>query len=238
MSTPHTMSIYDRELAHLEDLVLGMGLYGISQLERAMLALESRDSAVAASVIAGDLREDTLETEVDELVVRLIALRQPAASDLRHVTCAFKAAVHLERIGDYAVHVAKQSLLLPSDFSASGLLSIPRMGQLTLRMLRDTIRAYRDKDLNLALETRRSDETLDALRTDLLREFLKSMKDDPNTIEAGMHLMFIAKNLERVGDQATNICELTYYRISGNHLPRVRQEVRLQNDPSTSANRG
>lgn len=222
MSTPHTMSVYDRELAHLEDLVLGMGLYGISQLERAMLALESRDSAVAASVIAGDFREDTLETEVDELVVRLIALRQPAASDLRHVTCAFKASVYLERIGDYAVHVAKGSLALPSDFPAASLLSIPHMGQLTVKMLRDTIRAYRDKDLDLAVETWRSDETLDALRTDLLREILKSMKDDPKTIDAGTHLMSIAKDLERVGDQATNICELTYYRISGNRLLRQR----------------
>ncbi len=224
MSTPHTMSVYDRELTHLEDLVLGMGLYGISQLERAMLALKGRDSAVAASVIAGDIREDTLEAEVDDLVVRLIALRQPTASDLRHVTCAFKAAVHLERIGDYAVHVAKRSLVLPSDFLAANLLSIPRMGELTLKMLRDTVRAYRENDLNLAIETWRSDETLDALRTDLLREIVKSMKDDPKTIDAGMHLMFIAKNLERVGDQATNICELIYYRISGNHLPRQRSK--------------
>ena len=222
MSTPHTLSIYDRELTHLDDLVLGMGLYGISQLERAMLALEARDSAVAASVIAGDIREDTLEADVDDLVVRLIALRQPAASDLRHVTCAFKAAVHLERIGDYAVNVAKQSLMLPSDFLAVNLLSIPRMGQLTLKMLRDTVRAYREKDLDLAVETWRSDEPLDVLRTELLREIVKCMKDDPKIIDAGTHLMFIAKNLERVGDQATNICELIYYRISGNHLPRQR----------------
>jgi len=222
MSTPHTMSVYDRELSRLDDLVLGMGLYGISQLERAMLALERRDSAVAASVIAGDIREDTLEAEVDDSVVRLIALRQPTASDLRHVTCAFKAAVHLERIGDYAVHVAKRSLALPSDFSAATLLSIRRMGELTLKMLRDTVRAYREKALNLAVETWRSDEALDALRTGLLCEIVKSMKDDPKTIDAGTHLMSIAKNLERVGDQATNICELIYYRISGNHLSRQR----------------
>jgi phosphate transport system protein len=222
MSTPHTMSAYERELTRLEDLVLGMGMYGISQLERAMLALEGRDSAVAASVIAGDIREDTLESEVDELVVRLIALRQPAASDLRHVTCAFKAAVHWERIGDYAVHIAKRSLLLPSDFTAANLLSIPRMGQLTLKMLRDTVRAYREKDLDLAVEIWRSDEAIDALWTDLLREIVTSMKDDSKTIDAGMHLMAIAKNLERVGDQTTNICELIYYRISGNHLPRQR----------------
>jgi len=223
MSTPHTMNVYDRELDRLDDLVVGMGLYGISQLERAMLALKERDSAVAASVIAGDSREDTLELQIDDSAVRLIALRQPAASDLRHVVCAFKAAVHLERIGDYAVHVAKQSMALPSDVSAASLLSIARMGEQSLKMLRDTIRAYREKDLNLAVETWRSDEALDALRTDLLREIVKSMKDDPKTMDTGMHLMSIAKNLERVGDQATNICEFIFYRISGNHLSRHRQ---------------
>lgn len=236
MSTPHTMSAYERELGRLEDLVLGMGLFGISQLERAMLALEGRDSAIAASVIAGDIREDTLESAVDELVVRLIALRQPAASDLRQVTCAFKAAVHLERIGDYAVHIAKRSLVLPSAYSASNLLSIPRMGQLTLKMLRDTIRAYREKNLDLATETWRGDEALDALKTGLLREVVTCMKDDPQTIDAGMHLVFIAKNLERAGDQATNICELIYYRISGNRLPRRRpKSVALSQVDTTSS---
>ena len=130
--------------------------------------------------------------------------------------------MHLERIGDYAVHVAKQSLALPSDYSTATLLSIARMGELTLTMLRDTIRAYREQDLDLAVETWRSDEALDALRTDLLREIVKSMKDDPKTIDAGTHLMSIARNLERVGDQATNICELIYYRISGDRLSRHR----------------
>ena len=222
MTTEHTASAYERELNHLEDLILGMGLYGISQLERAMSALEARDSAVAASVIAGDIREDTLEVEVDDLVVRLIALRQPAASDLRHVTCAFKAAVHLERIGDYAVNVAKRSMVMPVDFPTANLLSIPRMGQLTLNMLRETIRAYREKDLELAAATWRSDEALDSLTTVLLRELVSTMKTDSSAIEAGTHLMFIAKNLERVGDHATNICELIYYRISGERLPAQR----------------
>jgi phosphate transport system protein len=209
-------------LNHLEDLILGMGLYGISQLERAMSALEARDSAVAASVIAGDIREDTLEVEVDELVVRLIALRQPAASDLRHVTCAFKAAVHLERIGDYAVNVAKRSLALPLIVPSGNLLSIREMGHMTLNMLRETIRAYREKNLELAEATWRSDEKLDSLTTLLLRELVHAMKSDASAIETGTHLMFIAKNLERVGDHATNICELIYYRISGEHLPGQR----------------
>ena len=220
MSTPHTMSIYDRELGRLDDLILGMGLYGISQLERTILALAERDSAVAASVMAGDVREDTLEAEVDDLVVRLIALRQPAASDLRQVVSAFKAAVHFERIGDYAVNIAKRSLGMPGDMAPSHLLSIPRMGELTLTMLRDTVRAYREKDLDLAVATWSSDEQLDALTGQLLREFVTSMKDDPNTIEVGTHLMFIAKNLERIGDHATDICELIHYRLSGGHLRR------------------
>jgi phosphate transport system protein len=222
MSMQHTMNAYELELTRLEDLVLGMGLYGISQLERAMSALQGRDSALAASVIAGDIREDTLEVEVDKLVVQLIALRQPVGSDLRHVTCAFKAAVHFERIGDYAVNVAKRSLVMPSEFPVANLLSIPRMSELTLKMLRDTVRAYREKDLDLAVQTWRSDAELDALTSVLLREIVASMKGDPKTIDAGTHLMFIAKNLERVGDHATNICELIYYRISGDRLPGQR----------------
>jgi phosphate transport system protein len=222
MPIGHTASAYERELNHLEDLILGMGLYGMSQLERALQALAARDAAVAASVIAGDIREDTLETEVDELVVQLIALRQPAASDLRHVIAAFKSAVHLERIGDYAVNVAKRSLVLPDDFQASKLLSIPQIGQLSLAMLRDTITAYREKNLELAAATWRSDEALDSLTTALLREMVVAMKTDPEAVEVGTHLMFIAKNLERVGDHATNICELIYYRISGDRLPGQR----------------
>lgn len=222
MATAHTASAYERELNHLEDLILGMGLYGISQLERALASLEARDSAMAASVIAGDIREDTLEVEVDDLVVQLIALRQPAASDLRHVTCAFKSAVHLERIGDYAVNIAKRSLILPDDFTSEKLLSIPGIGRLTLDMLRNTIAAYREKNLELAARTWRSDEALDALTTALLREMVSAMKSDATSVEVGTHLMFIAKNLERVGDHATNICELVYYRISGERLPGLR----------------
>lgn len=223
MSKLHTVTSYETELTRLEELVLGMGLFGISQLERAVKALETRDSAVAASVVAGDVREDTLATEVDGLAARLIALRQPEASDLRQVLCALKTAVHLERIGDYAVHIANRSMALPSEYSAKDLLSIPAMGAQTLQMLRDTIRAYREKDLNLAAETWRSDEALDALKNALLREIVTSMKDDPKTVDAGVHLMSIAKNLERVGDQATNICELIYYRVSGDQLPHRRR---------------
>ena len=221
------MLCYERDLTLLDDVVLGMGLYGISQLERALVALEGRDSSVAASVIAGDIREDTLESEVEELVVRLIALRQPAASDLRRVMCAFKTAVHLERIGDYAVHVAKRSLDLPRDFPTAKLLSIPVMGKLPLTMLQNMVRAYRENDLNLAVDTWRSDEALDELQTNFLREVVTSMKDDLANIDAGTHLIFIAKNLERVGDQTTNIWELIYYRIAGNHLPRRRPRSNL-----------
>jgi len=104
------------------------------------------------------------------------------------------------------------------------LLSIPGMGKLTLKLLRAPVRAYRERDLDLAVHTWRGDEELDVLKTALLREIVASMKDDPKTIDVGTHLMFIAKNLERVGDQATNICELVYYRVSGEHLPRRRGE--------------
>ncbi len=155
-------------------------------------------------------------------MVQLIALRQPAASDLRHVVCAFKSAVHLERIGDYAVNVAKRSLAMPAGLVAMNLLSIPAIGRASLKMLRDTIRAYREKDLELAEATWRSDEALDLLTAELLRELVDSMKNGSAAVEIGTHLMFIAKNLERVGDHATDICELIYFRISGDHLPAQR----------------
>ncbi len=132
--------------------------------------------------------------------------------------------MHLERIGDYAVSVAKRSLVMPSDLPATELLSVPRIGELTLKMLRDTVRAYREKDLDIAVETWRSDEALDGLTSVLLHEIVKSMKDDPKTIDTGTNLMFIAKNLEQIGDHATDICELIYYRISGHPLPNQRSK--------------
>jgi phosphate transport system protein len=219
MSPSHTAHAYDRDLARLDELVLGMGLFGVSQLERAVSALEKRDGAIAASVVAGDIREDSLATEADELAARLIALRQPEASDLRQVVCALKTTVHLERIGDYAVHIAKRSLALVGEGVEKELFSIPEMGTQTLQMLGDTMQAYRDKDQDLAVKIWRSDEALDVHKDRLLRQILTAMKDNPEWIDRGVHLMSIAKNLERVGDQATNICELLYYRLSGDRLP-------------------
>ncbi|MDP9064952.1 MAG: phosphate signaling complex protein PhoU [Pseudomonadota bacterium] len=214
-----TAARYELELRRLEELIIEMGQHGIEQLGNALAALEDRRSEVATLVIEGDTREDAWEAEVDQLVMELIALRQPAASDLRHVTTAFKAALHLERIGDYAANVAKRSLILPADLRPRHLFTLPEMGRWTLNMLRDTLRAYQTLDLELAISTWRKDEMLDTLTGELLADLMAAMKTDSETVETGTHLMFIAKNLERIGDHATNVCELIHYRASGRPMP-------------------
>jgi phosphate transport system protein len=223
----HTLAAYEHELNRLESLIAEMGQHGISLLENAMLALQARHAEIAQHVIEDDAREDRLEVEVDELVIRVIALRQPAAGDLRHVTTAFKAAVHFERIGDYAANLAKRSLILPPDLPLRQLLGLPEMGRWTANMLSDTVRAYETRDLELAVSTWQKDERLDTLTAELFVDVATSMKDGSQTVDVGTHLMFIAKNLERVGDHATNICELIHYRVSGRRLSSARPKYNL-----------
>jgi phosphate transport system protein len=222
MPAEHIVKSYDEELARLSNMIVEMGGLAESQLSAAIDAVAKRDSALAALVVEGDARVDDLERELDNLAIRLLALRQPMARDLREIFAALKIGADLERICDYAANVAKRSIALAQSPPIQPVHALPRMGALALALIKDVIDAYVEKDADKALEVWRRDEELDEMYSSLFREFLTYMMEDPRNIGACTHLLFMAKNIERIGDHATNIAEDLYYLVHGTPLTEVR----------------
>jgi phosphate transport system protein len=222
MTKSHIISRYDDELRHLESLIAKMGGMAETQLASAIDAVARRDSDLAAQVIEDDDKVDKLEHEVDELAVRLLALRQPMATDLRHVLSARRVAGELERIADYAANVAKRSLVLNQMPPVRPVYAIPRMGQLVQAMIKGALDAYVAHDADKAVAVWRSDEQVDELHNSLFRELLTYMMEDPRSITTCAHLLFMAKNIERMGDHTTNIAEMIYFSERGEQLKRAR----------------
>ena len=215
-SDPHIARAFDRDLEAIQALVLRMGGLVEGALSDAAAALETRDDALAAQVRAGDTAIDALEEQVNAECARLIAIRAPAASDLRTVLSVMKIASSLERCGDYAKNLAKRSAVLatmPDIPGAAG--SIRRMARQVGLLLKHALDAYIARDVGLAEEVRQQDQDVDQMYTALFREFLTYMMEDPRNITACMHLHFIAKNIERVGDHATTIAEQVIYLATG-----------------------
>ncbi|HEU0218759.1 MAG TPA: phosphate signaling complex protein PhoU [Stellaceae bacterium] len=222
MASEHIIKSYDEELGRLNKTIVEMGGLAESQLASAIEAVAKRDSALAAQVVAGDAQVDDLERELDNLAIRLLALRQPMARDLREIFAALKIGSDLERICDYAANVAKRSIALAQTPPIQPVHALPRMGTLALALIKDVIDAYVEKDADKALEVWRRDEELDEMYSSLFREFLTYMMEDPRNIGAYTHLLFMAKNIERIGDHATNIAEDLYYLVHGQPLTEVR----------------
>src|ERR1700722_16100986 len=222
MAAEHIIKRYDEELSRLNKMIVEMGGLAESQLAAAISAVEQRDSALAARVIEGDAKVDALERELDNLAIRLLALRQPMARDLREIFSALKIGADLERICDYAANVAKRSIALAQTPPIQPVHALPRMGTLALRMIKDVIDAYVERDADKALEVWRRDEELDEMYSSLFREFLTYMMEDPRNIGACRHLLFMAQNIERIGDHATNIAEDLYYLVHGTPLTETR----------------
>jgi phosphate transport system protein len=222
MVSEHIIKSYDQELHRLDNIITEMGGLAESQLSSALEAVAKRDSDLAAQVIESDTAVDELEREVESLVVRLLALRQPMARDLRQIVAALKISTDLERIGDYAANVAKRAMALDQLPPASTAFAIQRMGRLGGAMIKDILDAYVERDADKALEVWLRDEELDELYTGLFRELLTYMIEDPRTITACTHLLFMAKNLERIGDHTTNIAETLYFLVHGTPLTQVR----------------
>jgi phosphate transport system protein len=222
MPAEHIIKSYDEELGRLNRTIVEMGGLAESQLASAIEAVAKRDSALAAQVVAGDAQVDDLERELDNLAIRLLALRQPMARDLREIFAALKIGSDLERICDYAANVAKRSIALAQTPPIQPVHALPRMGTLALALIKDVIDAYVEKDADKALEVWRRDEELDEMYSSLFREFLTYMMEDPRNIGAYTHLLFMAKNIERIGDHATNIAEDLYYLVHGQPLTEVR----------------
>ncbi|GAP65430.1 phosphate uptake regulator, PhoU [Mizugakiibacter sediminis] len=233
MSTPHDhiLKSYDTELARLTGEIVRMGELAVNQLEAAIDVLMRRDSKAAQRVIDNDEAIDALEHEVSHDVVRLLALRQPMARDLREILAALRIASAIERIGDYAANVAKRSMALNVVAPVAPAHGLPVLAGLAAELVREVLAAYRDRDAERARVAWSRDAELDAMYTGLFRELLTYMMEDPRSITPCTHLLFMAKNIERIGDHATNIAENVWYVVHGEELAGTRQKRDLTASP-------
>lgn len=212
----HIVSSFDRDLEGVQAMVMKMGGLVEAAMLDAAQALDTRDEELAARVRANDSVIDAMEDQIQHECARLIALRTPTASDLRTVLSVMRIAGQLERCGDYAKNLAKRSLVLsqmPQIEGATG--SIRRMSRTVVMQLKDALDAYIARDVRIAKEVRLRDQEIDQMYNGLFREFLTHMLEDPRNITTCMHLHFIAKNIERVGDHATGIAEQVIYLVEG-----------------------
>ena len=210
----HIVRSHDDEQTALRDTLIYMGQLATSQLESALNALTQRNEAAAHEVITNDERIDALEQQINHDAIRLIQ-RGPLASDLRVILAALRVASDIERIGDYAANIAKRSLVLNQSPPLSHTRGLDALGRMAAHQLRDVLRAYQQRDGDDALRVRDADAELDALYTGLFRELLTYMMEDPRAITPCTHLLFMAKNLERIGDHATNIAENVWFLLHG-----------------------
>lgn len=220
--TRHIVTAYDEQLNILHDLVREMGRLAGEQITDAVAAMADRDTNLAGRVMERDARLDTLEQKVEAQVVRLLVLRHPKANDLRVVIAALRIANNLERIGDFAANVAKRSMTLQSQPEVGLARSMLPIGHAVADMLADVMRAYDTNDAEAAMSVRERDADIDRAYTALFRELLTYMMESPARITACTHLLFAAKNLERIGDHATNIAETLCFRVSGHPLDEAR----------------
>jgi phosphate transport system protein len=221
-SEDHTVRSFDGELAHLADMIARMGGLAEAQLAAVLRAVSGREAELAARVVGADPEIDRLEQEIYAWTVRLLALRQPLAQDLRTIVSALKVSGELERIADYAANIAKRTIVLIGLPTVEATAGIPRLGRVVQEMIHDVLDAYVQGDVDKALAVRQRDGEVDAMYTSLVRELIATMIDDPRTITACTHLMFMAKNIERIGDHATNIAEMLYYLVRGTTLKDAR----------------
>lgn len=216
MTEQHILRAFDRDLEAIQSMVMRMGGMVEAAILEAAEALESRDEDLAEKVRAGDRAIDALEERINEEAARLIALRAPAASDLRTVLSVMKIAASLERVGDYAKNMAKRANVLGHMTAIPGAGgSLRRMARTVVQMLSDALDAFNTRDVALAGDVRNRDREVDQIYNALFREFLTHMMEDPRNITACMHLHFIAKNVERMGDHATTIAEQVIYLVTG-----------------------
>ncbi|MGE0036414.1 MAG: phosphate signaling complex protein PhoU [Xanthobacteraceae bacterium] len=220
--TEHTTKAFDLDLQELDRMVAEMGGLAEKQIAESVAALTRRDGERARRVIAADERIDALQAEIEEKAVLTIARRQPMAVDLREVVSALRVANDLERIGDLAKNIGKR-VELTGDFHPVKLIrGVEHMAALVLSQLKEVLDAYSAHDLDKALAVWRGDEEVDALCTSLFRELITYMMEDPRNITFCIHLMFCSKNIERMGDHATNIAETVHYLIEGRPITDQR----------------
>jgi phosphate transport system protein len=214
----HTVKAFDEDIDRLRTLISEMGGLAEAQISAAIDALVRRDIDAAAEVVAADERLDEMEAEAEREAVTLIALRAPMADDLREIIAVIKIAAVLERIGDYAKNIGKRVPALALAAPAQPVVIIPEMARLASDMVRRALDSYVDRDAALAQEVMESDRRVDDFYNSLFRSLLTYMMENPHHISQSAHLLFIAKNLERVGDHATNIAEMVLFSVTGERI--------------------
>ncbi|GHE64295.1 phosphate transport system regulatory protein PhoU [Camelimonas fluminis] len=219
----HIVSAYDAELAALRNRVVEMGGIAEKMLDDATRALVRRDAELAQSVINADVRLDNLQREIEENAILTIAKRQPMAVDLREIISAIRVAGDVERIGDLAKNIAKRAVAISGQMQPTRIVvGVEHMSDLVQEQLKDVLDGFTQQNVNVAIDVWKRDGEIDALYTSLFRELLTYMMEDPRNIGFCTHMLFCAKNIERIGDHTTNIAETIYYLVTGNPLVSER----------------
>jgi phosphate transport system protein len=217
--TKHTVSAFDDDMDEIRGLIAEMGARAEAAVTAAMKALRDRDTDLAVKTRAEDKVIDHLETEVERLVVRTIALRAPMADDLRELIAALKMSAVIERIGDYAKNIAKRVPQMEGKMPPNGPEQLGRMGDIVVEMIRNAMDAYAKRDIDLALAVSVRDDDVDQLNKDLFVDFVAYVAKNPKNATEVAHLLFTAKNLERIGDHTTTVAQMIYFTETGENLP-------------------
>ncbi|MGE4430140.1 MAG: phosphate signaling complex protein PhoU [Sphingobium sp.] len=224
----HTIKAFDEEINRLRGLVAEMGGRVETALEDAMTALIRHDQEKARRVVLEDPKIDALEAEVEKLVVQIIALRAPMANDLRDVIAALRIVGVVERIGDYAKNIAKRVPQLGTHRTIEPISLLPSMAQVAGEMVGDALNAFAARDATLAEAVVARDHVVDSFYNSIFRTLVTYMMENPKTISECAHLLFIAKNIERIGDHATNVAEMVYYAATGDYLPERDRDTGIE----------
>ncbi|MET0515207.1 MAG: phosphate signaling complex protein PhoU [Nitrospiraceae bacterium] len=216
---------FDQELGQLKGQLLRMGSVVEEQIQRSMQALVDRDSDLAQRVVEHDRDVNTLDVDIDDMCIRLLALQQPTARDLRFITTAMKISSELERMGDLADNIAQRALELNMEPQLKPYIDIPRMADWTMHMVQECLNAFVNSDPHLARKVCGDDDFVDDLNEQLFRELLSFMLENPKTITRAIRLTFVAKSLERIADHATNIAELVVYMVEGKNIRHIAPSV-------------
>src|SRR5580765_7171681 len=223
----HTVKAFSEKLEGLSAAIAQMGGLAEAQFANAVDAIARRDTALAENAVGGDKRIDDMQLDIEDRALKLLALRQPMAVDLRETLAAIKIASELERIGDLAKNIAKRAIVLNREPPIRLTQSLARMGRQALAQLKQVLDAFSDRDAAAAEAVWRQDGEIDEIYNSLFRELLTYMMEDPRTIGLCTHLLFIAKNIERAGDHATNIAETVYHMVTGTYLRVDRPKADL-----------
>ncbi|MBI4523490.1 MAG: phosphate signaling complex protein PhoU [Deltaproteobacteria bacterium] len=223
MPALHTDKRFEDELKKLREDVLYMGGLVEDQIQKAITALVERDIKLAETIIERDHEVNRVDVEIDELCIRLLALRQPAARDLRLITTALKITTDLERIGDMAVNVCERAIALSREPQLKPYIDLPRMAQIAQRMIHESLDAFVREDTVLALKVCKDDQEVDDLNRQIFRETISFMIEDPQTISRAISIVSISKYLERIADHATNIAEMVIFMVKGKSIRHLKE---------------